>query len=385
MKKQKICIIGGSLTGLVTAISLSRLNCEIDLIIGNSEKNIKSNRTIAISDNNFKFLNNLKFSKFLKKELWPCSLMKLYSETKNKKSSEIFHLRNNDERKILYMMESSKIIRLMMKKIKKINSISIKKNNVLSIYNSGHLKSVKFKDNVSRYNLVVICVGNNTDLIKNLFKDKIIENSYEELAITTTLRHNSLKNNIVRQFFFKNEILALLPLSNNKTSIVWITKNHIKKNNILLIKKKIKSYLSNYLKNIKFLDSFKYKDLKFLIRNKYYLERTLLFGDALHVIHPFVGQGFNMTLRDLENLEKILRKKIDLGLDIGSLDVLNEFSKKVKVNNFIFSVGVDFLKSSFSIENKYFKSIRNNLLKKLNKSTFAKNKFFNIADKGFNI
>ncbi len=385
MKKQKICIIGGSLTGLVTAISLSRLNCEIDLIIGNSEKNIKSNRTIAISDNNFKFLNNLKFSKFLKKELWPCSLMKLYSETKNKKSSEIFHLRNNDERKILYMMESSKIIRLMMKKIKKINSISIKKNNVLSIYNSGHLKSVKFKDNVSRYNLVVICVGNNTDLIKNLFKDKIIENSYEELAITTTLRHNSLKNNTVRQFFFKNEILALLPLSNNKTSIVWITKNHIKKNNILLIKKKIKSYLSNYLKNIKFLDSFKYKDLKFLIRNKYYLERTLLFGDALHVIHPFVGQGFNMTLRDLENLEKILRKKIDLGLDIGSLDVLNEFSKKVKVNNFIFSVGVDFLKSSFSIENKYFKSIRNNLLKKLNKSTFAKNKFFNIADKGFNI
>ena len=45
MKKQKICIIGGSLTGLVTAISLSRLNCEIDLIVGNSEKNIKSNRT----------------------------------------------------------------------------------------------------------------------------------------------------------------------------------------------------------------------------------------------------------------------------------------------------------------------------------------------------
>ena len=32
MKKQKICVIGGSLTGLVTAISLSKLNCEIDLI-----------------------------------------------------------------------------------------------------------------------------------------------------------------------------------------------------------------------------------------------------------------------------------------------------------------------------------------------------------------
>ena len=56
MKKQKICIIGGSLAGLVTAISLSRLNCEIDLINGNPNENLKSNRTIAISENNFEYL-----------------------------------------------------------------------------------------------------------------------------------------------------------------------------------------------------------------------------------------------------------------------------------------------------------------------------------------
>ena len=50
MEKQKICIIGGSLTGLVTAICLSKLNFNIDLIVGKS-KNVKSNRTIAISEN----------------------------------------------------------------------------------------------------------------------------------------------------------------------------------------------------------------------------------------------------------------------------------------------------------------------------------------------
>ena len=58
----------------------------------------------------------------------------------------------------------------------------------------------------------------------------------------------------------------------------------------------------------------KYKGLNLLIRNKYYLDRTLLFGDALHVIHPFVGQGFNMTLKDLACLEKILTQKINLEL-----------------------------------------------------------------------
>ena len=48
MEKQKICIIGGSLTGLVTAIGLSKLNCEIDLITENINQNHKSNRTIAV-------------------------------------------------------------------------------------------------------------------------------------------------------------------------------------------------------------------------------------------------------------------------------------------------------------------------------------------------
>ena len=94
-------------------------------------------------------------------------------------------------------------------------------------------------------------------------------------------------------------------------------------------------------------------------------------------MHPFVGQGFNMTLRDLACLEKILRTKINLGLDIGSSDILSEFSSKTKPRNFLFSVGVDLLKNSFS-----YKKLRNNILKVFNKSNFAKDIFFNIADKG---
>ena len=44
MEKQKICIIGGNLTGLITAITLSKLDLQIDLITGNINRNYKSNR-----------------------------------------------------------------------------------------------------------------------------------------------------------------------------------------------------------------------------------------------------------------------------------------------------------------------------------------------------
>ena len=380
MEKQKICIIGGNLTGLVTAISLSKLNCEVDLITGHFAQNYRSNRTIAISENNFHFLKKLNISKSLENEIWPCSVMKSYTEIENKKFSEVFELNNeNKQKKILYNLENSKIIKFMVNKIKEIKSISVMKNKKVStISNSGLLKKVKVNNYSFKYNLVIICTGYNSSLVKKIFNDQIIKDSYQELAVTTILSHNSLKNNIVRQIFLDNEILALLPISNTQTSIVWSVNKNIRNKGDLFIKKKIEFYVKNYLEKIRFATHIEYKDLNFLIRNKYYIDRTLLFGDALHVMHPFVGQGFNMTLRDLECLEKILREKINLGLDIGSLDILSEFSDETKPRNFAFSISTNLLKNSIS-----FKKVRNNTLKILNKSGFVKNTFFDIANRGF--
>ena len=379
MEKQKICIIGGSLTGLVTAISLAKLNCEIDLMIDNANPTLKSNRTIAISESNFDFISKLNISQFLKKEMWSCSIMKLYT-AENKKFSKIFELNNsNKQKKILYIFENSKMMKLMMNKIKQIKSISVKNyKKVPSISSSGLLKSIKYNNNHSKYNLVIICTGYNSSLVKKLFNEQMIVYSYEELAITTILNHSSFNNKTVRQIFLDNEILALLPISNTRTSIVWSVKKNMHKMSDLLLKKKIKLYAKNYLKKITFENNIECKNLNFLIRNKYYQDRTLLFGDALHVIHPFVGQGFNMILRDLACLKKILSKKINLGLDIGSVDILSEFSSEAKPRNFAFSVSVDLLKNYFS-----YKKLSNNILKILNKSNFAKDIFFDIANKGF--
>ncbi len=377
MKKQKICIIGGSLTGLVTAITLSKLNCEIDIVTESVNSNPQSNRTIAISENNLNFLKKLNLTKSLKKEVWACSSMKLYSESEDEKFSEIFELNNKlNQKKILYMFENSKIIKLMMNEIKKIKSISLINHKIISnINDSGLLKKIKLNNVDYKYNLIIVCVGSNSELVKNLFYNGTIESSYEETSITSILSHNTSKNDVARQIFSNDGILALLPISNTKTSIVWSTEKKIKKKSF--IKNKIKFYVKNYLRNVKFATKLEYKDLNFLIRNKYYQDRILLFGDALHLIHPFVGQGFNMTLRDLASLESILREKINLGLDIGSLDILSEFSNQTKPRNLVFSLGSDLLKNSFS-----FNILRDNILKISNKSDIIKKIFFNIADKG---
>ena len=70
-------------------------------------------------------------------------------------------------------------------------------------------------------------------------------------------------------------------------------------------------------------------------------------------------------------MQDILTEKINLGLDIGSHDILSEFSDEVKPRNFAFSVGIDLLKNSISSI-----KLRNDALKILDKSNLAKNNFF---------
>ena len=386
MKKQKICIIGGGLTGLITAAILSKLNLEVDLVTKNSNKVIKSCRTTAISQENYEFLKKTKLLNNLEKNFWPCSKMKLYVEEKNK-FLNIFELNKTiiKRKKIFYMVENSKLIKNINKKIsntKLIKLISEKK--IPEIINIDLLKGFKIKKKMSsKYNLIIVCTGNSAQLIKNFEDDKIYKRNYNELAITVLLKHNPLKNNIARQIFFDEGIIAFLPISNKKTSVVWtVKKNFIKNNNKNIIKKKIKFCAKSFLKKINFISDFEMKELNLLVRKKYHSERVLLFGDTIHSVHPLAGQGTNMMIRDLKVLVKTLNNKINLGLDIGTGDVLSEFENMTKSKNFTYSLGIDLIRSSFKFENKPAKMIRNKIIMEINKNNIIKNIFYNIANKG---
>jgi len=385
MKKQKICIIGGGLTGLITAITLSKLKVSVDLIVDRMESNIDSNRTIAISQDNYDFLQDLKVFKLNNNQFWPCKGMKLYTKNKNNKVEEIFKLEKINK-KIFYMIKNSKVIDLALRELKKDKSISIIKNRKINdIFSSGSLNYIKVKKKILKYNLIILSAGGASSLVKKIFKEKSLEHSYGETSLTTIIKHNTFSNNIARQIFLEDEIIALLPISKNQTSIVWSAKKSLlnEKINInLLFKDKIKTYTKEYFNKIKVDKKIEKRNLNFLIRKKYYKERVLLFGDSLHVIHPLAGQGFNMIIRDLMSLSKALKNKINLGLDIGDESLLSEFSNDSKPRNFVYSIGIDLTKSYFSVKQKSFKNLRNRMLTIVNKSKLAKIFFFNLANRG---
>ena len=105
-----------------------------------------------------------------------------------------------------------------------------------------------------------------------------------------------------------------------------------------------------------------------------------MFGDTLHVVHPFAGQGFNMILRDLKKLKENLYDRISLGLDIGAIDFLSDFSDLLKPRNFVYSLSLDFLRNCFKLNSKPFKDFRNLVMMNLSKNKYAKNKIYDFAN-----
>ena len=232
---------------------------------------------------------------------------------------------------------------------------------------------MSFEDN---YELIVNCDYFHTATKK--YFNKKIEKKYNSFAYTTTIKHKNILNDTAIQIFTRGGPLAFLPISSNETSIVYSAHNSLikKKENI---KELIMTYNFKYeIYNIDKINSF---ELKSLNLRSYYHKNILAFGDLLHRVHPLAGQGFNMTIRDIRTLIKIISNRQELGLPLDS-SINEEFEKNLRHKNFIFSNGVDFIHEFFNIERKTKNNTLSRSIQFIGKNPIINRVFAKIADKG---
>ena len=135
-------------------------------------------------------------------------------------------------------------------------------------------------------------------------------------------------------------------MSETETSVVFSLRGHKKIDLNNLIKKhgiEFDSFKIDKIENF---------NLKSSNLRKYYHKNILAFGDLLHKLHPLAGQGFNMTIRDIKELVRIITNKLELGFSLDDT-VCAEFEKNTKYKNFIFSNGIDFIYEFFNLESKF--------------------------------
>ena len=359
----RICIIGNSLTSLTLAKALVNKEIFVDIFYKNKNINLDKTRTIGISKSNINFFNN-EISK-INKILWPIKKIKIFSENSGEEELIGFEEPNNH---LFSIINNFRLYSQLNSELNKIKYYKAKKD--------VPLKKLINLD----YDLIINCDPNHS--ITKKFFSKKFEKKYDSYAFTTIIEHKNLAlNNIAIQIFTKKGPMAFLPISNNKTSIVYSMRTKDDEPN-LDIRKLINKFSSNFeIEKINKISKFKLKSLN--LRN-YYKSNMLAFGDLLHKLHPLAGQGFNMSLRDIRKLLDIIDKKIELGLALDQ-SVCIEFQNKTKTGNFVFSEGIDFIYEYFNSENK----IKNNLIdmsiKHIGKNKYINDYFKKIADEGLQV
>ena len=363
-----VCIIGDGLTSLSLAKNLINKKINVHIYHKKIINNLPTSRTIGISKNNFDFFKN-EIHTLPKKITWEIKKIEIYSE--NLKKNKILSFSKN-EKNLFHMVKNEALYKSLNNKLSKdkfFKRIRIKKEN----FYDKLLKN-------NNYDLIINCDQYNPISKKYFFKK--IDKDYKNIAYTTILEHKKIENDSAIQIFTTKGPIAFLPISSTKTSVVYSldikNKSYSNSEILNLIKKHNPKF---EIKKTSKLNSFKLKSSN--LRN-YYYKNILAFGDILHKIHPLAGQGFNMTIRDIKYLSEIIQNKIDLGLHLDSI-IFEEFEKKTKNKNFIFSSGIDFIYEFFSFSKHPKRKNLNIILKFFGEKKNFMNFIIKSADKGLNI
>ena len=361
-----VCIIGDGLTSLSLAKNLINKKINVHIYYKNKIQKITPGRTIGISKNNLEFFKK-EIHKIPRQNCWKIKEIEIYSQ--KLKNENLLNFKNK-KIELFYMVKNDELYSSLKKTLFK--SEFFKSTMIKKTFNEEQL-------NKKKYDLIINCDSNNF-LVKKYFTKKI-EKNYFNLAYTAIIQHKKIDNNTAVQIFTEFGPIAFLPISKNETSVVCSLDIKNRKFTNAEIVELINKNNSKYqISDIYGLNSLKLSSSS--LRN-YYHRNILAFGDLLHKVHPLAGQGFNMTIRDIQILSEIIQSKIELGLQLD-VSILNDFEKQTKNKNFIFSNGIDFIYEFFNLEKKIKNKNVTKILKIIGKNENFNNFFIKFADRGIN-
>lgn len=207
--------------------------------------------------------------------------------------------------------------------------------------------------------------------------------SYKQLGVVATLEidpEEAEGNSVAWQRFLPSGPVALLPLSDNLSSLVWSTsvehaKELLKMEPDEFVSSLNAAFVKHYSSNRIVTDILKTVDnvlaskskitqlppsviklqensraafpLGFGHASSYVCNGAALIGDAAHRIHPLAGQGVNLGFGDVVKLTEVLTDAVYSGSEIGNLQYLLQYEQERLKANVPIMIGVHALQQLY--------------------------------------
>lgn len=199
--------------------------------------------------------------------------------------------------------------------------------------------------------LVVACDGVRSKL-RDLAGIKTVTWNYNQSGIVTTVEHERPHEGVAEEHFLPAGPFAILPLKGNRSSLVWTERtadaDRLVASDELVFEAELERRFGHKLGQIRATEDRRAFPLGLTLARAFVAPRLALAGDAAHGIHPISGQGLNLGFKDVAALAETVVEADRLGLDIGSLHVLERYQTWRRFDTFRMGVTTDVLNRLFS-------------------------------------
>lgn len=223
-----------------------------------------------------------------------------------------------------------------------------------------------------RASLVLGCDGMNSQLRKLMSIESNIS-SYAQHAVVCNVQTEHAHGGIARQRFLTNGPLAFLPLAEKRSSaVVWTTTPdeaaRAAGTSEIAFQRMLRYAFDDVLGSVIASSERLVLPLQKLHVGRYCAGRTVLLGDAAHVIHPLAGQGLNLGLMDVAALTQSLGSYEELTLKYPTA-ALRRFERMRRSENLAMLNLTDRLNQLFRTEKFWITRVRSVGMAALDRAT----------------
>jgi len=202
-----------------------------------------------------------------------------------------------------------------------------------------------------RTRLVTAADGQNSPLRRGA-GIRTVEWRYRQTGIVTTVAHARPHRGIAVEHFLPAGPFAILPMTGNRSSIVWTEDADLAPRLLALpdaeFAAELRARFGDFLGEIEPVGPRWSYPLALMQAERYIARRLALIGEAAHVIHPIAGQGLNIGIRDIAALAEIIIDARRLGLDIGDPALLERYERWRRSDALMLAAVTDGLNRLFS-------------------------------------
>ena len=355
-----VVIVGGGLSGLPLALALAQGGLSVTAVDAQDPAKVTDagfdGRVSAIAFASCRMFDRLGISKYLEGQMQPINDIIVSDGRVREGASPLFlhfdhteigdeplgHLIENRHTRIALgkAVEAEPLIRL------------IAPNAVKHVdYGQSHVTAVLSDGSAVKAKLCFACDGRASPTrveagIKTIGWD------YGQTGIVTTVEHELPHEGVAQEYFLPSGPFAILPMVGDRASLVWTEKTAMAKAILALddaaFGEEMRARFGDYLGACRPVGPRWSYPLNLQLAREYIRPRLALIADAAHGVHPIAGQGLNLGLRDVAAAAEVVVDAARLGLDIGSLTVLERYQRWRRFDNTALSLMMDGLNRLFS-------------------------------------